>query len=166
MAHTCICLYAIFIFVELSSFYNHDCVYFYSCHLSSGHCWKPRLSRVYTNCKMLWSQGPDIRAWGVRLYALFEMLSVVFVLVTLIVLGLFKPGDHVGSNTWIALKSYHSSLFVQTVKPEPVSRCLVKKTNIVRSWKCPPLNVTLLCHSSMLGFLVSVDVMRVKIVLV
>ena len=39
MVHPCICLYTIFIFVELSSFYYHDFVYYYWCHLSSGYCW-------------------------------------------------------------------------------------------------------------------------------
>ena len=68
-----------FIFVELSSFYCRGFVYYYWCHLSSWNCWKPRLNRVYTNCKMLWSQGPHNGACGIRLHGLFETLSVVFV---------------------------------------------------------------------------------------
>ena len=105
-------------------------VYYYWCHLSLGYCWKSCLSRVYSNYKMLWSQGPDKRACGTRLHYLFEMLSVVFVIV--IVFELLQPGDQVGSNTWITLKSYNSGVLVK-VKAELVSRCLARKTNLVWS---------------------------------
>ena len=77
--HSCICLYTFFIFVELSSLYCRDFIYYYWCLLSSWNCWKPSLNRVYTNCKMLWSQGPHNGACGIRLHGLFETLSVVFV---------------------------------------------------------------------------------------
>ena len=107
-------------------------VYYYWCHLSSGYCWKSCLSRVHTNYKMLWSQGSEKTACRMRLHYLFEMLSVVFVIVTLIVFELLQPGDQVGSNTWITLKSYNSSVLVK-VKAELVSRCLARKTNLVRS---------------------------------
>ena len=71
MVHSGICLYTIFIFILLSPF----CILL--CHLYSGHCWKPRLSPVYTHCKTLRSQGPDKRACGMTLHGLFERKSSI-----------------------------------------------------------------------------------------
>ena len=66
---------------------------------------RARLSCVYTNCKMLWSKGPHNGAYVVCLKC------SQFILVSLSVLEL-QPGDQMRSNTWIALKSYHWSVFV------------------------------------------------------
>ena len=107
-------LYSTLNFVKLSLFYPNYFVYHYECHLPPGHWWKPPLSWVYVYWKMLWSQVSHNGACGFRISSLFEMLSVVFISVSLGVLVLLQPGDQVGSNTWIPLKSYHSSVFVQS----------------------------------------------------
>ena len=80
--------------------YN-DFVYHYGCHLSSVHWRKPRANCIYTSFKVLWSQGPHNGACGITIRGLFEMLSVVFIQVSLGVLELLHSGDQVGSHSWI-----------------------------------------------------------------
>ena len=62
---------------------------------------------------------------------LFEMLSVVFVLVTLIVFELLPPGDQVGSNTWITFKCVcqSQSWTGQQVSDKKNKPCAIIKRN-------------------------------------
>ena len=101
--------YIVFYFLEIIIILQYyDSVYIYRCLLSSGHWWKPRATELCLyKLQNALIQGPA--QWGIR--GLFEMLSVVFILVSLSVLEL-QPGDQMRSNTWIALKSYHWSVFV------------------------------------------------------
>ena len=130
MVHSCICLYTIFIFVELSSFYYHDFVYYYWCHLSSGYCWKSCLESCLHKLQNAVIALPGYKGMQDKI-TLFEMLSVVFVIVTLIVFELLQPGDQVGSNTWITFKCVcqSQSWTGQQVSDKKNKPCAIIKRN-------------------------------------
>ena len=71
------------------------------------------------------------------------MLSVVFVLVTLIVFQLLQPGDQAGSNTWITLKSCNQvkadprSTYVCCLRVVRRSRVGVRRSSVnLTFWLC------------------------------
>ena len=81
----------------------------------------------------------DPRQWacGINTPGSFEMLSAVLVYFSLDILELLQPVEHKRSNTLAILKSYNSRIRVclYKFKVEPTSRCLVRKTNDVGSYK-------------------------------
>ena len=87
--------YSEFWFVQLWLFHHNEFVYQFGRRLSSVHWWKPRVSCVYTNCKMLWSQGRGNRVCSFRTCGFFEMLWGVFVF-RLIVCLVVTPARRLG----------------------------------------------------------------------
>ena len=99
----------------------------------SAYWWKLRV--LFVQLKILWSQTQDNGHAGSIHLARLKCSQLCWCSSRWIFWSCSSQGEHERSNTLATLKSYINRVCLYKFKVERTSRCLVRKTNDVRSYK-------------------------------